>query len=453
MGPGAKYQIDATVGDVYLVSRFNRADIIGRPVVYFVVDVFSRMVTGMYVGLEGPSWAGAMMAIANAASDKVRYCAEYGVDIQPEDWPCHHIPEAILGDRGEMESRSVETFINSLNVRIENAPPYRGDMKGIVERQFRTINTSTVAFLPGHVKPDMAKRGGKDYRLDAKLDLQQFTKIMILSVLNHNNEHLLEGYERDADMIANNVPPIPLKLWEWGISNCSGLLRSCDEDTVKLCLMPTGTAIVSAKGICFKGLYYLSERAIVGRWFETARSKGSFKVDVSYDPRNMSHIYIHLPGEREYDFCYLANWEGKYRDRRLEEIIYLMESEKQLRKQHDTSELKARLDLSVEIEGVVKEAEQLAKQTMIPASKAERIKNIRGNRSTEKRQNRQDEAFVLGKSEEVIAPAPEMPEEDISPVMKMIVRDLEERLNDGNQDDPSGLSGTSRPGLQGQSSD
>ncbi len=71
MGPGAKYQIDATVGDIYLVSQFDRSDIIGRPVMYFVMDSYSRMVTGMYVGLEGPSWAGAMMAIENAASDKV----------------------------------------------------------------------------------------------------------------------------------------------------------------------------------------------------------------------------------------------------------------------------------------------------------------------------------------------------------------------------------------------
>lgn len=86
MGPGSKYQIDATVGDIYLVSQFDRSNIIGRPVMYFVMDVFSRMVTGMYIGLEGPSWIGAMMAIANAASDKVPYCREYGISIAEEEW-------------------------------------------------------------------------------------------------------------------------------------------------------------------------------------------------------------------------------------------------------------------------------------------------------------------------------------------------------------------------------
>ena len=106
MGPGAKYQIDATVGDIYLVSQFDRSDIIGRPVMYFVMDSYSRMVTGMYVGLEGPSWAGAMMAIENAASDKVAYCSSYGVTITEDEWPCHPYPTAILGDRGEMERQT-----------------------------------------------------------------------------------------------------------------------------------------------------------------------------------------------------------------------------------------------------------------------------------------------------------------------------------------------------------
>lgn len=125
MGSGSQYQIDATVGGIYLVSRFDRSNIIGRPVMYFVIGAFSRMVAGMYVGLEGSSWVGAMMAIANAASDKTAYCREYGINITEEEWPCHHIPSAILGDRGEMESRNADNLVSMLGIRIENTPPYR----------------------------------------------------------------------------------------------------------------------------------------------------------------------------------------------------------------------------------------------------------------------------------------------------------------------------------------
>ena len=124
IGPSSRYQIDATIADVYLVSEYNRNWIIGRPVVYLVIDVFSRMITGVYVGLEGPSWLGIMMALVNAATDKVKYCAEYKIEITPEQWQVHHVPEIILGDRGELAGKNVETSINNLGIRIENAAPY-----------------------------------------------------------------------------------------------------------------------------------------------------------------------------------------------------------------------------------------------------------------------------------------------------------------------------------------
>lgn len=429
-GPGAQFQIDATVGDIYLVSRFNRANIIGRPVIYFIIDTFSRMVTGMYVGLEGPSWAGAMMALANAASDKVFFCEKYGITITDYEWPCHHIPDTILADRGEMEGKSVETLINALNIRVDNAPAYRADMKGIVEQFFHTINTKTTVFLPGHVKPDMAQRGGKDYRLDAKLDIYQFTKVMVQCVLNHNNAHFLEGYERTEEMIADDVEPIPLKLWNWGIKHCHGQLRSVTEDTVKLCLMPADTALVTARGIRFKGLYYLNERAIFEHWFEAARAKGSYRVDVSYDPRDMSSIYIRNLDGGMFEKCYLSEHENKWNGKFLDEVIHQQAADRSMRSKDAGRELQARVDLNTEIEKIVCEAEQMAKQTIIPSSKRERTSSIRGNRAVEKQALRQGEAFVLGEEPMVPPLEPEKPKKPLSPTLAMIKRKVEERLND-----------------------
>ena len=56
-GPTERFQIDATVGDIYLVSEFDRTrkTIIGRPVIYIVTDVYSRAIVGAYSGqLEHP---------------------------------------------------------------------------------------------------------------------------------------------------------------------------------------------------------------------------------------------------------------------------------------------------------------------------------------------------------------------------------------------------------------
>lgn len=101
-GPGAVYQIDATVGDIYLRCYLNRKLIIGRPVIYIVVDVFSRLIAGFAVTLEGPNWAGAKLALENAFTDKVALCKRFGIDISEEDWPAKDKWEALEADNGEI---------------------------------------------------------------------------------------------------------------------------------------------------------------------------------------------------------------------------------------------------------------------------------------------------------------------------------------------------------------
>ena len=143
-GPGSVYQIDATLADIYLVSSLDRTRIIGRPVIYVCIDVFSRIITGICVTLEGPSWLGGMLALDNVMADKIKFCLEYGISLQDDEWPCHHLPEAILADRGEFEGYKANNLVNALGIRIHNTPPYRADWKGIVERHFQlpTINSS-----------------------------------------------------------------------------------------------------------------------------------------------------------------------------------------------------------------------------------------------------------------------------------------------------------------------
>ena len=81
----------------------------------------------MYVGLENASWVSAMEALANAVSDKLDYCASFGIEITEDMWPTVGLPEAIIGDRGEMLGRHVEVLSKAFNVGIENTPPYRAD--------------------------------------------------------------------------------------------------------------------------------------------------------------------------------------------------------------------------------------------------------------------------------------------------------------------------------------
>lgn len=430
MGPGAKYQIDATIGDIYLVSQFDRSNIIGRPVMYFVIDAYSRIVTGMYVGLEGPSWAGAMMALENATCDKVSYCSSFGISISEEEWPCHHLPSAILGDRGEMESHAADNLVQMLGVRIENAPPYRADLKGIVEQHFRTINTTATPLLPGKVLPDMKERGGHDYRLDAKLDIRQFTALIIRCVLYYNNHHHMEYFEKSEQMMKLGVEAVPVELWNFGIRYCSGGLRTASRETVRMALMPSAKASVTERGLRFKGLYYTSEKAVRDRWFEKARNGGSYKVRVQYDPRDAEALFAQDPADGEMMLFKLVDWEKKYSGKQLDEVAYEQEKEKHEHKKRTVKETEAKINLNSQIDKIVKEAEM-----MTPAdkteSKAARIGNIRDNRKAEKENLRKKEAFTASTDQEAVVTDSQKEEPaELSPIMRMLQAQLEEQIKD-----------------------
>ena len=392
-GPGARYQIDATIADVYLVSRFDRHKIIGRPVLYIVIDVFSRMIVGIYVGLEGPSWVGAMMALANTAADKVAFCQRFGRDITAEEWPCRHLPSTLLGDRGEIEGRMIETLINNFNVIVENAAAYRADWKGIVEQRFRLLPAKFKPYVPGYIETDFRARGGNDYRLDAVLDLDQFTQVIIECVLYYNNHHEIKRYDRDSDLAADRVLAVPSDLWEWGIANRSGSLRAYPEEHVRFSLLPVDDATVTLNGIRLRGVFYTCQKALEERWFDRARQRGTWKVKVSYDPRNLDEIYLHdEQAPQQFQTCSMTERSRAFHDASLWELGQLQAIEKHQSANHQPKQQRAVADLAASIEGIVSEASQL-KGEPTTQSAASRTKNIRTNRAEEKLANRQAETF------------------------------------------------------------
>ena len=108
--PGAVYQVDATIGDVYLVSSRDPRLIIGRPVIYVVIDQFSRLVVGFTVGLEGPSWMAAMLTFENVATDKVAFCRSLDISITPDVWAGGALPGSRAGRRRRAEEHLFGRF-------------------------------------------------------------------------------------------------------------------------------------------------------------------------------------------------------------------------------------------------------------------------------------------------------------------------------------------------------
>ena len=394
IGPGSRYQIDATIGDVYLLSESDRATIIGRPVIYIVIDVFSRLVTGLYVGLEGPSWVSAMSALSNTMSDKVSFCKRYGIGIEFEQWPVNGKPEAILGDRGEILSITADMLSEALNIRIENTPPYRADWKGIVERYFNTVQAKFKPYVQGYVTGVISKkRAGPDYRLDAELTLNDITKIIIRCVLQYNSTHHIENYDADSDM-PPNLPHNPLQLWNWGVNNRTGKLRSVNEDLMNINLLPHSKASVTPEGIKLFGCLYSAAFAIKEGWFHRINT-GPSSVKVAYDPHNANKIYLRPEkGYDQYVICDLTERSREYRNMTFWDVWRIRPIKAKTASFSGLTKTKGELGLDAEIEKIVNEAKE-NKSDVSHLSKASRVKGIDQNRSNEKTTLRRTKAEIV----------------------------------------------------------
>jgi hypothetical protein len=390
LGPGSRYEIDATIADVYLVSDSERANIVGRPVVYLVKDVFSRMVAGFYIGFENASYVAAIQALAMAMTDKSDICAEYGIEISNEEWPTIGLPGAILADRGELLGHQIESLESNFSVRIENTPPFRGDAKGIVERHFRTLQADFKPFAPGVVGETIIKKHeGQDYRLKSGLSVREFKGIILSSIRMHNSYHILDKYDREPDM-PPDLKMTPLSLWNWGIQHRTGRLRAASEEAIRISLLPRTKATVSELGISVFGVYYTSKEILEQGWLHRSKEvRRPQKLQAAYDPASADAIYL-FPSQdsNEHWLCRLTQRSREFAGASFWDVWQIKDTQKKAIAKGKLREEEARRKHERFVQDTINKASQRAPKTD-GVSNAERIRGIRTNRDNEKRDERQ----------------------------------------------------------------
>lgn len=360
-GPGVWFLIDSTPADCLLVSSLNRSQVLGKPTLYFVKDLFSLLIVGFAVSLEEASWIAEVLAIQNATRDKVALCQEYGITITPEEWPSHYLPEFLLNDRGEGESYASSNLVNSVGVQVSNTPPYRPDLKGPIELDFHLANHYAIHQLPGG-GPAPEKRGDKDQRGLPCLTPYEFRRGVISYILFYNKSHLIKNYPFDEFMIADAVKPVPIQLWKWGIENRSGHLRTMPPEVVYRNLLPRAEATVSRQGIEFKELRFFSQYAYDQHWYLKAGQKTGQtgrKVTVAYDPRTTNFIFLCLKGQAM-EQCPLLEKDQGYANREWIEVDAQKRFEAAQRVELENSRFQGLIELQARLEHIATPAQQAA---------------------------------------------------------------------------------------------
>jgi hypothetical protein len=388
MGPGYRFEIDATYPPIYLVNSIKDGPI-GKPVVYHVIDTFTTLIAGIYVGIGYACWEGAASAIYNCIENKVDYCKKYGLEITDGEWPTTMLPIALRGDRGELCGKLSEKVIENLGVFIDTTPSFMANMKGTVEGSFNIQERKFKSILNGVIENDYRKRGGSDARTDAKMNLKEFTKCVIRCVINHNNK-VMDHYPKSEGMIRDNVVATPANIWYWGIKNITGNQRSISSDYVQLNLMRSGKAKITKSGIEFNGRNYLCEKGNSEKWHIRARNLGIRYIDIRFDPRNMNNIY--LVNSNGFEVCILRKDEVLYLNRAYEEIIDYINSQKidSLLLRDHANNNNASL-----YRGLIKD-KKLAEKNLRITSKKDLRYFIKEKKAIERLKTQYEEAFKVG---------------------------------------------------------
>lgn len=286
-GPGARFQIDATVVNFGVTCRIRRNVLLGRPYLYFVRDVWSRMITGYYLGFQPPSELTAALALMNAFTSKEELLRGFGFDPEVHRWNCHHVPGAILHDGGELRGHWGDWLAGKLSVTFEQTSAERGDLKGAIETLFHWSDVEWSRTTPGRAQsPRYRSRGRrKDELADAaagRLDtVWEFERKVIEFILNWNNDHVLVGYDADPDMVAAGVARVPSDMFEWGVAS-RGAPRVFDDDYIRFRMMPRAKAKVHPEGIYFQGIFFAAP-PLFRLQAEAARTGRAISVAISHD--------------------------------------------------------------------------------------------------------------------------------------------------------------------------
>lgn len=363
------YMTDATVADIYIVSRLSRKPI-GRPVIYTMVDAYSRLITGVYVGLEGGQYA-LRLLLQNTFTDKVSFCHQHGIDTDPQDWPSHHLPTKIMTDRGsEFTSGPLENLCESYHIEIENLPAYRPDLKGVVEKLFDLIQSAYKPLLKGKgvIESDIQERGAPDYRRQGTLDLEQFTAVVLRCILFYNAKSVQSGFTRTPAMIETNTPPLAASIWNFCTEQEDCPVREATDKRLLYTLLPRMEGRITQRGVEVFGLRYTNSS--LKKRFVTAGLRGRESVQIAYMPECMDTIWLYENGT----YTALALVQKTYLGKNLAEVADAQQREKVERTDWKKQELQAQLNLMDDIQSI--------------ADRSERTMSDRGNISKQIQHNR-----------------------------------------------------------------
>jgi putative transposase len=296
-GPLVRYilervEVDHTILDVHAVNP-ETGKVEGRPTLTVILDVYSRMVLGLYIGFEPPSQLSVMRALRHAILPKDLSDERYkGIE---DPWPTYGNPVTLVCDNGlEFHSDSLKRFCGELNIDLQFCPKKSPQHKGTVERFIGTLNRQVCHLLPGTTFSNVEERGEYDSEGKACLTLEEIRNLIYRWIVVIYSQEIHSTTKRT-----------PIALWQEGLEIVEPMLPESVQQ-LNLALTLETRRTLTHKGIEIFNQFYNSSALKALR----ERAPENYSVIVRYDEENIGSIWVY--DERHADFIRVPSTTPEY---------------------------------------------------------------------------------------------------------------------------------------------
>ena len=247
---------------------------IGRPWITLGIDAFTRMATGFHLSLAPPTRLSASFCILHSVCDKTRWLAERGVDV---DWPVAGLPEAIhVNSNSFFGRRAFVRVCREIGIETVWSEPagarYGAHIEALIGNRLGCIP------LIANVGP--MERGERDPYVGPHAQ-----RLMLSELESWIGAEIAGGYHCRKH---RDLGRAPLALWRQHMR--PELLRMpLDCVNFRLSLLPDDEGALAEDGLRLLGRLYWS------RAFADDLAAGRRRLEVRYDPRDLSRIFVRRP--------------------------------------------------------------------------------------------------------------------------------------------------------------
>ena len=278
-----RWELDSTVVDLMLVDG-QSGTAIGRPTITVVIDCYTRMIAGFYIGWEAESFVTFVAAMRHALQPK-----DDTLELYPEikhDYPTLGPAEYVAVDNhSAYTSEDCRRACEALRIDLQFTPVLKPWFRPIIERFFNTLTHKTFQRVPGTTFSNIFERNSeKPPETIAVATLEELRMVVTKWIVDeyHYTRH-------------RGIKTAPASLWDES-TRLHATTPPPSLERMKTALALVVERVPQHYGIEWESMLFNSA-AVANLIIEPGAQR---KVRIAINHDDLSSVMMHDPGRKEW---------------------------------------------------------------------------------------------------------------------------------------------------------